>query len=662
MLFLFVLSLFYPTQAFVNEYLTPEDHTRYYNFVKSAQNSQTYLIDDSLISTVFGFEAFKLLGKEFPNASKLCTSISKKKPRKDDIFNWLTVVGLLGCKIQLPAKLETKLQGALGKPKFSSVQNAAQAIWALIDAGLVQEADVSFADLGATVEQLMDAGGLVRENTKEKTGSAYKTSQAIVLLIKAFERYPDNQDSYLAVLQKFALAVPALLKTGKKSSGSLVFQGSLTATVSVLMGICDLYTHEPDQYLNRNSMNKIGKYILSNKYVESVTAIRNILLGAQYLATNEIYQPVAVSISNPVLDLSKNDGSGLSVTLVSLNGAHIPADSIIAKRLSSGKNTLAEDLEFHVTSDNVYTIQVRDFIKKVGVYKIEVDLSLGEEAGTLTRFVRATDSITNFKVVMYDFNKRQGAAKKLDEEKVRSVHPKKPNGSFSLSSVREVRVEANLKGTPAEHVIATFSYVGDCGSWQVCEFSVPAAKKKTKLQWRIDLNKSEYKRFLEGVYKLTLHAAGVFISNPISWELGTINVELPIEDEDEKEYEPVNDNTPAWSPKESIAHTFASPPSQPNRFLSIIFTFVVLTPFFGFFILRRKVFGPLQWKYPQGWKQQQNFILFQVSLCALVCLLLSYWVCLNIFQAFYGITIIMGACLFFGFHVLREIARSGGIM
>jgi len=334
-----VLLLFSCSHAFVNVYLTPEDHTRFYNFLKSAQNSENYLIDNSLISTVNGIQALKLLGKDFPNASKLCSAISKKKPKKDDIFNWLTVVGLLGCKIQLPTKLENKLQGALEKPRFSSVQQAAQAIWALTDAGLLQEADVSFSSLGTLIEKLMDKGGLVRENAKEKSGSAYKTSQAIVLLIKAFERYPDNQESYNAVLQKFATAVPALLKTGKKTSGSLVFQGSLTATVSVLMGICDLYTHEPGEYLNRASMNRIGKYILSNKYVESISAIRNILHGAQYLANNEIYQPVAVSISNPVLNLAKNDGTGLSVTLVSLNGAHVPADSIIAKRLSSGKKS-----------------------------------------------------------------------------------------------------------------------------------------------------------------------------------------------------------------------------------------------------------------------------------------------------------------------------------
>jgi len=320
---------------------------------------------------------------------------------------------------------------------------------------------------------------------------------------------------------------------------------------------------------------------------------------------------------------------------------------------------LAEDLEFHVTSDNVYSLQVRDFIKNVGVYKIEVDLSLGEETGTLTRMVRATNSITEFKMVSYDFNKRQGAAKKADQDKTRAVYPKKPNASFTLSSVREVRIEATLRGTKTEHVIATFAFVGDCGSWQVCEFSVPATNKKTKSQWRIDLSRSEYKGFLEGVYKVTLHASGIFISNPLSWEVGTINVELPMEEDEEKEYEPVNDESPDWAPKEALSHTFAGPPNQPNQVLAIIFTFVILAPFFGFFFLRFMIFGPLHIKFKAD---KMNMMLFWSCMMGLALLLVSYWLFLNIFQAFYALVLVMGGCGFFGFYVLREINSNGGVM
>ena len=64
----------------------------------------------------------------------------------------------------------------------------------------------------------------------------------------------------------------------------------------------------PSPALDMNAVNRLGKYIVANKYVENVTGSRMILPGVHYLSQNPYYQPIAVSIDNPSLDLTRDDG------------------------------------------------------------------------------------------------------------------------------------------------------------------------------------------------------------------------------------------------------------------------------------------------------------------------------------------------------------------
>merc|ERR1711879_191124 len=98
------------------------------------------------------------------------------------------------------------------------------------------------------------------------------------------------------------------------------------------------------------------------------------------------------------------------------------------------------------------------------------------------------------------------------------------------------------------------------------------------------------------------------------------------EDESEKDYEPVDDRNVYWHPREPIEHTFASPPTPANSFLALIFTFIILAPLGGFFMLREQFVGRVTFKISMlGYG-------FQLSMLATILLIAGYWLALNLMQ------------------------------
>merc|ERR1711879_804356 len=96
-------------------------------------DSESLLLERSLASTVFGLKALSLLGEELPERTKLCSKLGSKKPRKNEIFQWVYIMAKLECPKALPPSLTKHLQSAVERPKLTSLVAAANAIFALMD-------------------------------------------------------------------------------------------------------------------------------------------------------------------------------------------------------------------------------------------------------------------------------------------------------------------------------------------------------------------------------------------------------------------------------------------------------------------------------------------------------------------------------------------------
>jgi len=655
-LLLFLLISF--TSAFVSNFVQESDRVRYLSVITESQDPQSYLFENSLTSTVFGIEVLDLLDKDVPNVTKLCSSLNKLKPKKDDIYQWLILISKLDCSVNLPPPLTTKLQKALEKPRFTPLHLSITSALALFESGKLAEDDIDFSVLSFTFEKLFDESGFVRESQKESSGSPYKTSQAMLLVKNLVARFPKLKESLSETIATLKSAVPGVLKAGKKTSGQLVFQGSLTATVSVLSGICEFSQYFSLTPLDVTTVNRIAKYILSNKYAETVTGARMVLTGAHYLATNPFHQPVSVTVTNPTLNLEHNDGSRFIVSLQTMDGSFVDADSISVASLTeiaTGK-TIAEGGSFTKNKRGAYEYSLRTLITEMGLYSIKVDLTLGEESAGVTRQVRAVSSLNEVKAIIFDFNKRQGVSKVSDEDKTRMTYGKTTKkAKVSLTGIRETRLEVVTKGFKPEQMFAKFTYQGDCQLYEVCSFNVPGTSKSRKYQWRVDLSKEPYSNmFRDGTYSVSVMVGGIFISTPVEWELGTIEVTMPVEDDMDTDYEPIDDLTVYWHPQEPIEHTFAPPPVQPNMLLALLFTVIVLSPLFAFFQLREKFAGRVEFNV------SGNGMFYQISILSTMSVIAGYWFALNLFQAMNLAVLVVVTTFFFGYRTVKEINVNGG--
>ena len=83
---IFSLIFLHLTSAFVSNFVEQTDRNRYFSIITTSQEPDSFLLEDSLTSTLYGIEALALLDKELPNASRVCASLNKRKPKKDDIY------------------------------------------------------------------------------------------------------------------------------------------------------------------------------------------------------------------------------------------------------------------------------------------------------------------------------------------------------------------------------------------------------------------------------------------------------------------------------------------------------------------------------------------------------------------------------------------------
>jgi hypothetical protein len=106
------------------------------------------------------------------------------------LFEWLFLNAKLECSLSLSPQITKYLQQGIQRSKFTTIYSASQAIFALIDSGKLGEEDIDFATTNEMLVSLLDDKALMRETTKENSGSAYKTGLALELISSLHQRFP----------------------------------------------------------------------------------------------------------------------------------------------------------------------------------------------------------------------------------------------------------------------------------------------------------------------------------------------------------------------------------------------------------------------------------------------------------------------------------------
>eukprot|EP00494_Astrolonche_serrata_P030365 UN30632 len=345
------------------------------------------------------------------------------KPKGDKIFPWLMVLSNLKCNVPVQ-NLSKRLQTSLKKPRFMTMYQAARAIWTLIDNNVLEKESTDFSGYANRIFNLLDDSNLVRETDEEQSGSPYKTALALSALASLYSRNENLRSELEPFMERFYDIIPNLVAYGKKTSGGIIFQGSFTATVTVLKGVCDFVNvysppEKPDEdfvecpegeecpeptpkektpMLDVKTIDRFGKYILSNKYAQTVTEVRMILVGANALSTNTMHQPIAVDIQNPFLNLIRDDGKKFSISLSTLDGNTVPVDELTVVSLTNREDVIvAEDIEFiQEENSNKYILNLRNVLTEIGVYNLDVNLNARENSANLARQIRVVQPLLDF--------------------------------------------------------------------------------------------------------------------------------------------------------------------------------------------------------------------------------------------------------------------------
>lgn len=170
-------------------------------------------------------------------------------------------------------------------------------------------------------------------------------------------------------------------------------------------------------------------------------------------------------------------------------------------------------------------------------------------------------------------------AKNIDSSGYERV--KYPNGRIKeileISPSQKAKFEISIKCEQRP----TFIAVQFVDSQDNIVTQVVPRRRQEKYSLSIDISKKTYNVLKEGRYSVNLVLSDALYENGgIVWK-NVVSFDAFEEEEEmvEKDYEPINDETPLWKAKHEIEHTFGHSEEKISSFITLIFTLIVWLPF-----------------------------------------------------------------------------------
>ncbi|KAF0733533.1 hypothetical protein Ae201684P_005635 [Aphanomyces euteiches] len=187
-------------------------------------------------------------------------------------------------------------------------------------------------------------------------------------------------------------------------------------------------------------------------------------------------------------------------------------------------------------------------------------------------------------------------------------------------------------------------------------FALAPSTDKTSMRAAIPIDGHTFS-YLSGRYALHLIVGDIIFENALEWNIGTVMLTLeapPSESPLPLYTKPLlHESDVALAALPEITHVMRPPPSRPLKFVSFVFTALVIAPLLGFigFVFLR---GVKLSKFPSGLGAVWS-IAFLATIAATIGLFTLYWLQLTMFSTLYYLAGLAPLTFLCGHYALRSL-------
>ncbi|GJQ86544.1 hypothetical protein Trydic_g10444 [Trypoxylus dichotomus] len=595
---LLLLTFILSAHASINGIIGPSDERR---LLEALVKAFTKLQEGDVISIYYGAKGFNLLNQQIvavlvrDSCMHLESQFRKDSPPEPS-FHALSAWSLLKCQ---------------GKLHTDATINGLKAV--------LESEKSSPTDIRYAAETLL------------LLGQSIATPNKVAQFLQARLKEDDNLQSLGHALHAASLLGNAgkfildriedvIIQADEVDGRMLQWEGGLTTTGLLLTGLLKLPNAKP---LTETQADKFATYLLSRRSVQTPKGALALIQAAQALAASNV-SPVSVTIIGaPQVTQDKPD---LHVKISNILGQELkpaptPVLALSATRVTDDVVVLSKQPLTPGKEPTEYILPLR---LEPGQYSLA--LNAGKYSSTLTVLVSGPIKLQSLDIGLGDADGTSAPKMTKLDYKSELQTPLQADATHNLI------VKFSLPRPVHQTFLRLYSKKREI---------IFIAEKDSNLLYKINVNLASELGH-SGIFKMELILGDAIMSNPIRWNLGTVEVNLPT---------PEPTKTVKLGPKPELKHLFRKPDKRPPHFVSMLFTALAVSPLLLLLILWLKIginFGNFSF----------TAVPFHTGLASILALFTLFWLRLDMFTTCGWLIPLGGFTFLSGNRLLNKIARQ----
>lgn len=338
----------------------------------------------------------------------------------------------------------------------------------------------------------------------------------------------------------------------------LQWEGGLTTTSLLITGLLRLPSAKP---FTNEQAEKLAAYLLSRTTVQTPKGALALIEAASFLALSDV-SPVTISVAGLAQVTTENPDLKVHISDILGRPLKTPLSPVVAQsatRITDDVVVLSKQPLSPGTSPVEFILPLR---LEPGQYRIA--LSAGTHSTTLTVRVLGPVKLEWLEIGLSDDD--GSAAPRL----TKLQHPSKLPTTLNADSSQHLIMKLSLSRLIHQTFLRLFS-----DTQEIIFVAEPDSNKIYKLDVNLAAELSHSSSF-----QLELILGDSVISNPLRWNLGSLDVNLNVRESAKKT---------TLGPKPEIKHLFRPAEKRPPETVSLLFTALVLAPLLLLLILWLKI-------------------------------------------------------------------------
>ncbi|MCO5551030.1 hypothetical protein L7F22_004526 [Adiantum nelumboides] len=440
--------------------------------------------------------------------------------------------------------------------------------------------------------------------------------------------------------------------------GSYGGNGPLAVTSQVVKGVMALASHTSLQIeVSAEKVISISNFFLTAGVRGSLFDVFHVLDALSALDSNSLLVPVVLSVHPRVLSLSTV--KVLKVSTTTVLGSPVAASVTLRKAVRANEkepflsNQVLEPYEDEATHTlslihnkvdiGTYDLTFKVKILKEGKYAAETYCPRRVLVTGVVSIAEVEVGVLDSDTGSADFMKRWDPSTK-EVVSLFATHLQKLQFSLDLVSPNKEPFKPHQAFVKLKH--------------EAMEHLFLLKSSENKLELSLDLlGLVEKFNYLSGIYTLEILIGDAAMDNPVMWNLGTVELDLPEPPEGAVKPSTLAQAPSKYGPKPEITHIFRPADKRAPPTLSNTFLILSLVPLLGYLVGLKLLNTNLK-NLPSSGLPALAALFFHLGIASILGLYVLFWLKFNLFQTLKVLAVLATLLTMPGYYILSHLADS----